>query len=166
MDEQLFIQTINNKAEELNINPLLLMSGIESLYTFKNVQLNAINFEFLDSLILTIFALRIGDQFHAIAEQNLASTDVALKQSATNELKELNEEEINASSNQFLKSFVSLINGKSVIRKYHEKALDVAAIEIGRTQGRFGESSIGNIILLICKNELNQTINLAALFGS
>ena len=64
MNEQLFLHNINAKARQLNINPLLLLSGIEGLYTFKDVRLNAINYEFLDSLILTIFALRIGDQFH------------------------------------------------------------------------------------------------------
>jgi hypothetical protein len=43
------------------------------VYTFRDVELNGINYEFLDSLILTIFALRIGDTFHSLAEENLAS---------------------------------------------------------------------------------------------
>ena len=47
------------------MNPLLLLSGVESLYSFKDVQMNALNFELLDGLILTIFALRVGDQFHS-----------------------------------------------------------------------------------------------------
>ena len=73
MNEQLFLYNIHSKARQLNINPLLLLSGVEGLYTFKDVQLNAINYEFLDSLILTIFALRIGDQFHTLAQENLLS---------------------------------------------------------------------------------------------
>lgn len=47
MDEQLFIQTINTKAKELGINPLLLISGIEGLYSFRDVELNAINYHAL-----------------------------------------------------------------------------------------------------------------------
>jgi hypothetical protein len=165
MNEQFFLETIHNKAVELNMNPLLLMSGIEGLYTFKEVPLNALNYEFLDSLILTIFALRIGDQFHTIAEQNLTSTNSDVRLSATNELMELSATDIQASANPFLQSFVSLINGKSIVRKYHEKALDVAALEVRKAQEAFGVTSIGTIILHICKTELNDTLNLFSLFN-
>lgn len=71
MNEQLFLQTVNNKAKEFGISPLLLLSGVEGIYSFRDVKINAINYQFLDSLILTIFALRIGDGFHNIAEENL-----------------------------------------------------------------------------------------------
>src|SRR5437763_15527057 len=109
MDEQLFIHSVNAKAREFGINPLLFLSGIEGLYTFRNVQLNKINYDFLDSLILTIFTLRIGDQFHTIAEENLLSSNTALRTAAGKELTELNYEEIKNSSNPYLQSFASVL---------------------------------------------------------
>lgn len=69
MTEQVFLQQVYTKARELQVNPLLLMSGLEGLYMFKDVPLNQINYDFLDSLILTILALRIGDGFHNLAEK-------------------------------------------------------------------------------------------------
>lgn len=164
MNEQLFIQTINSKARALGINPLLLLSGIEGLYTFKDVALNAINFEFLDSLILSILALRIGDQFHAIAEENLMNTNYSVMQAAANELKILTPEDILQSHNQYLQSFADVLKGKSILRNYHVKALEVAAMEIKKAQLTFSDTSIGTIILYICKNELPD-LGLGTLFA-
>ena len=165
MTEQQFYQAIQQKAKELHINPLLLISGMEGLYSFKDVPVNSINFEFLDCLILTIFALRIGDQFHLIAEENLKSPNSEIKAAALAELSELTETDIKYSSNSFLQSFAHVLNGKSTIRRYHEKALEVAALEIRKAQEEFGERHIGTIMLAICKNELNGTIDLSAFFG-
>lgn len=165
MDEQLFLHIIQVKAKELGINPLLLISGIEGVYTFREVQLNEINYEFLDSLILTIFALRIGDSFHSIAEGNLSSNNQELRSAANFELKELSNEEIAQSGNSYLQSFAGILQGKSPIRRYHEKAIEVAALEVKKAQLGFGNSSISSIILHICKTELNHNINFATLFG-
>src|SRR5215208_618413 len=134
MNEQLFYRTINEKSKELNINPLLLLSGIEGLYTFRGVQLNAINYDFLDSLILTIFALRIGDQFHTIAEEDLSSSSYTVRRAAHAELTEMTKDDIDRSNNRYLQSFAQILNGKSPVRKYHEKALEVAAVEIKKLQ--------------------------------
>lgn len=164
MNEQAFFQKIYEKAKELNINPLLLLSGIEGLYTFKEVQLNAINYEFLDSLILTIFALRIGDQFHTLAEENLSSADASVKQAAELELAEMREEAIAQSTNAYLQSFAGILNGRSTIRKYHEKALEVAALEIKKAQFQFNSDSISSIVLAICKTE--EDLNLGAFFNA
>jgi hypothetical protein len=166
MNEQEFLQGITNKARELAINPVLLLSGIEGLYTFKDVPLNAINYDFLDSLILTIFALRIGDQFHTLAEESLLNPNKKVQEAAIVELTELSENAIAQSSNTYLKSFATIINGKATIRKYHEKALEVAAAEIKNVQTRFQADSISTIILALCKTELADKINMAALFGA
>ena len=166
MDEQLFIQSVNYKAREYGINPLLLLSGIEGLYTFRNVRLNAINYEFLDSLILTIFALRIGDQFHTIAQEQLASNNNSLRKAAGAELEEMNTEAINSSANPYLQSFARILEGKSPIRKYHIKALEVAALEIRNAQVSFNTGSISTIMLAICKNDLNNSLGLASLFNN
>lgn len=165
MDEQLFLHLIQVKAKELGINPLLLISGIEGVYTFREVELNQINYEFLDSLILTIFALRIGDSFHSIAEGNLASTNQETRKAADFELSELSTEEIALSENPYLQSFASILNGKSPVRRYHQKALEVAALEVKKAQIGFKNTSIASIILHICKNELSQNINFSTLFG-
>jgi hypothetical protein len=163
MNEQAFIQTINERSQALAINPLLLLSGIEGLYTFKDVQLNSINYEFLDSLILTIFALRIGDQFHTIAEENLLSNNSSIRSAANKELIELSRQDIIDSSNPYLQSFASILNGRSPIRRYHEKALEVAALEIKKTQLNFNINSISTIMLAICKEESN-SLGLETLF--
>jgi hypothetical protein len=164
MNEQLFYQAITERSQELNINPLLLLSGIEGLYTFRDVKLNAINYDLLDSLILTIFALRIGDQFHNIAEDNLASESKTVRAAAGEELKELNKTDIENSKNKYLQSFASVLGGKSPIRKYHEKALEVAAYEIKKAQMIFGNESIGIVILAICKDDPGDRLGVASFF--
>lgn len=164
MNEQLFYQAVMERSKELDINPLLLLSGIEGLYTFKDVQISSLNYDFLDSLILTIFALRIGDQFHSMAEENLQSESKTVRYAATAELTELSNESIAASGNPYLQSFASLLNGKSPVRKYHEKALEVAAYEIRKAQLLFGSNSIGTIMLSICKNDPEDRLGMSALF--
>jgi len=164
MNEQLFYQAISERSRELDLNPLLLLSGVEGLYTFKDVQLNFINYDLLDSLILTIFALRIGDQFHSIAEDNLTSESKPVRMAATAELKEISSQEIADSKNAYLQSFAAILNGKTPIRKYHIKALEVAAYEIKKTQIIFENNSIGSIMLSICKNDPDDRLGMAALF--
>lgn len=166
MNEQIFLHNLNSKARQLNINPLLLLSGIEGLYTFKDVQLNKINYEFLDSLILTIFALRIGDQFHTIAQENLLSSNADVRTAASHELAEMTADTIASSSNTYLQSFAGILNGKSSIRKYHEKALEVAALEIRKTQLNFQSQSISTIVLALCQNELKDSLHLSHMFNS
>lgn len=163
MNEQQFYNAVNEKARALNMSPLVLISGIEGLYSFKDVQIDNINYRFLDNLILTILALRIGDSFHAIAEENLKSSSQKLRDSAHLELKELSYEEIKRSSNMYLQSFANVLAGKSMIRKYHEKALDVAAYEVQKVQDRFQNPSIGAIVLDIC-HEMRGNENFAFLF--
>jgi len=165
MNEQAFLQTIHTKSKELGINSLLLLSGIEGLYTFRDVELNGINYAYLDSLILTIFALRIGDHFHSLAEENLASKSDTIRRSAHAELQPLDNAEIDQSANAYLQSFAKLLNGKSVIRKYHEKALEAAALEIEKTQTRFAEKSIGAIVLYLCLHHLEDSVDLSFLFS-
>jgi hypothetical protein len=165
MNEQLFIQTVNHKAREWGINPLLLLSGIEGLYTFKDVELSAINYEFLDSLILTIFALRIGDQFHTLAEENLTNSNEEVRIAAYRELTELTTNQIQNSANAYLQSFATILNGKSSIRHYHIKALEVAALEINKAQVSYSNASIGAIVLDICKSDESGSLDLASLFS-
>lgn len=164
MNEQLFYKAITERSQEVNVNPLLLLSGVEGLYTFRDVKLNAINYDLLDSLILTIFALRIGDQFHAIAEDNLASESKTVRMAASEELKELNKTYIEESKNQYLQSFASVLGGKTPIRKYHEKALEVAAYEIKKAQMIFDNESIGIIILAICKDDPGDRLGVTSFF--
>jgi len=166
MDEQQFMQVIFNKAKAVNINPILLLSGIEGIYTFKDMPLNQINFDLLDSLIITILTLRIGDQFHALAEENLNSTNTDVQVSAINELMELTSAVIEASSNRFLQSFAQMVHGKTTIRRYHEKALEAAALEVHKAQQHFAEKSIGLISLNICKSEEGGVLDLSAIFGN
>jgi hypothetical protein len=165
MNEQLFLQILNQKSRELNISPLLLLSGIEGLYTFKDVPINAINYEFLDSLILTIFTLRIGDEFHSIAEYNLSSEHHTVRIAANTELSELSADDIAHSNNPYLQSFASVLDGKSAIRRYHVKALEVAALEVEKVQQLFKSNSIGTIIMAICQTELKEGLDLNAVFG-
>jgi hypothetical protein len=164
MNEQQFYRAITERSQEVNVNPLLLLSGIEGLYTFRDVKLNAINYDLLDSLILTIFALRIGDQFHGIAEENLASESKTVRMAASEELRELNKTDIEVSGNEYLQSFASALGGKSPIRKYHEKALEVAAYEIKKAQMIFGNESIGIIVLAICKDDPGDRLGVASFF--
>jgi len=164
MNEQQFYQAVSVKAREYNMSPLLLVSGIEGLYSFKDVPLDTINYSFLDNLILTIFALRIGDSFHTMAERNLASPDNEVRKAAAVELKELSKEDINHSSNIYLQSFAGVLNGKSSIRKYHEKALEVAALEVRKAQEQFSINSIGSIVLAIC-HDMKGSVDLSFLFN-
>ncbi len=165
MNEEHFYQAINEKAQQLGISPLLIISGIEGLYTFRNVEINAINYEFLDSLILTILALRVGDSFHTIAEQNLTSSNMDIMQAAAIELKPLSQNDIEQSSNLYLQSFATILAGNNVIRGYHIKALEVAANEVQLAQNSFGKKSIGSIVMDICNNGLADELNLASIFG-
>jgi hypothetical protein len=164
IDEGHFYQTIDEKSRQLNLNPLLLLSGIEGLYTFKDIPLHSINYDFLDSLILTIFALRVGDKFHSLAEKNLSGANPELRKAAQLELTELSTEEIASSYNPYLQSFAQMLYGKSPVRKYHEKALEVAALEIKRAQLLFENDSIGIIMLAICRDDVNDSLGLASLF--
>jgi len=164
MNEQQFYSAITERSQELNVNPLLLLSGIEGLYTFKDVRLNTINYDLLDSLILTIFALRIGDQFHNIAEDNMKSESKTVRMAASEELKELTSKDIERSKNLYLQSFASVLGSKSTIRKYHEKALEIAAYEIKKAQTIFGNDSIGIIILAICKDDPGNRLGMASFF--
>lgn len=164
MNESSFYQAVSERSKAVNMNPLLLLSGIEGLYSFKDVQLNAINYQLLDSLILTIFALRVGDHFHSIAQENLSSTQTNVQLAAITELTELSQQDIAASQNPYLQSFAQILGGKSPIRKYHEKALEVAALEIKKAQILFENDSIGIIILSICKNDPEDKLGLASLF--
>jgi hypothetical protein len=166
MNEQAFLQTIYKKAIELKINPLLLLSGIEGLYSFRDVKMNALNYDLLDSLILTIFAVRVGDQFHTLAEENLLSTSDTVSQSARKELAEMDADAIQGSSNAYLQSFAKMLDGKTAIRQYHIKALEVAALEIKKMQDSFASHSIGSILLTICKEHLEDELNLGALFNA
>ena len=164
MNEQQFYIAVNSKARELNMSPLLLISGIEGLYSFREVALNSINFPFLDNLILSILALRIGDSFHSIAEQNLKSANDEVRYAANIELKELSHEEIQHSANAYLQSFARVLAGKSAIRKYHEKALEVAALEVRKAQELFKINSIGSIVLAICQ-DMKGSVDLSFLFS-
>jgi hypothetical protein len=165
MTEYAFYQAVNDRATEVCINPLLLVSGIEGLYTFREVELSNINYEFLDSLILTIFALRVGEQFHSVAEEKLSGTNDKIMQAAAMELSPLTKEEIDQSSNSYLQSFAQLLNGKSTIRGYHLKALEVAALEIKKAQLIFKNNSISSIVMTICKHDVNGHLGLASLFS-
>lgn len=166
MDEQAFLDGVRHKSAELGINPLLLLAGVEGLYTFRDVELNAINYEFLDSLILSILALRIGDEFHTIAEEQLRSSDPQRLSRAGEELRVLRPEQIEGSENEYLKSFATLLAGKTAIRAYHIKALEAAAAEIRKAQSIFGSSSISIIIMHICKEHLGDSVDLSTLFQS
>jgi len=164
MNQEKFVEAVNIKARQFGMSPLLLLSGIEGLYTFKDVQINQINYQFLDNLILTIFALRIGDSFHSIAEENLSNPSQKIRAAATKELAVLSDTDIAQSNNPYLQSFASLIHGKSIIRNYHEKALEVAALEVRKTQITFGEESIGAIMLHICRSDLGGELDLTSIF--
>ena len=164
MDEKHFYEAVTQKAKEVGINPLLLLSGIEGLFTFRDVQLNAISFDILDNLILTIFALRIGDQFHALAEQQLVSQDEKAVQAAAAELRILTPADIAQSDNKYLQSFATILSGKSPVRRYHEKALEVAALEVNKANQAFASNSIGTIVLEICKSDQSGSLNLDAIF--
>ncbi len=164
MDGQEFIELVKTKAEALSINPILLLSAIEGLYTFKDVALTEHAYELLDSLILSVFALRIGDEFHTLAEAQLLSDEPAKMEAAAEELRILKKEDIDAAENHYLHAFARVLAGKSNIRVYHIKALEVAAVEIRKTQLQFGNNSIGSIALDVCQNHLAGSVDLSSLF--
>lgn len=165
MNNDVFLEAIQKKAAELQINPVLLLSGIEGLYTFKDIPLNTINYEFLDSLILTIFALRIGDRFHEQAQENLLSVSDPVRNAAATELKPISPDEIAASGNPWLISFARIINGKSPIRNYHIKALEAAALEINNVQLLYKAENITTVMIWLC-NEHREDLHLGSLFSS
>jgi hypothetical protein len=165
MDQQLFLQHLNDRARQLQINPFLLLSGLEALYTFRDVPMNSLNHEFLDSLILTLFTLRIGDQFHALAEEQVLNGTDTTRVMASHELAPIPDVELEASTNEYLRSFASVLEGKTPIRRYHEKALEVAAREVTAVQLRYNNAPIGSILIDICKNELGDVLPLGSLFG-
>ena len=164
MDEQAFLQRLSEKAGELHINPFLLLSGLEGLYTFREVPLNALNMDYLDSLVLTLFALRIGDQFHALAEAELQAGNEAAQAAARRELELIPEEEL--AGNEYLRSFAGVLQGGTPIRRYHHKALDAAALEVSSVQQRYGNPSIGSILIQVCKTKLGDVLPLGALFSA
>ncbi len=165
MNEQEFFQTIQRAAQAAGINPLLLISGIEGLYTFREIPAGELNFPLLDSLILTIFALRVGDTFDEITRENLQSDNLKTRVTAEWELAELSENEIAESGDRYLQSFAQMLGGKSPVRRYHKKALEVAAFEIKKAHLQFVNSSIGAIVFDICKGPLKDNLHLAALFA-
>ena len=165
MDEHEFLKAVQVQAQASGINPLLLMSGIEGLYTFREVPANALNFELLDNLILTIFALRVGDSFDEIARQNLQSSSLQARVVAEWELAEMDPEEINGSGDAFLQSFAQMLGGKIPVRHYHRKALEVAAVEIRKAQVHFENNSIGAITFALCQGSLKDSLHLAGLFS-
>lgn len=165
MNEQAFLLAIRDRSQALQVNPLLLLSGIEGLYTFRDQPIDGLNYNFLDSLILTIFALRIGDGFHSLAEEQLSSGQPEVQLAAIGELTELNAATIAASGNVLLQSFAKLLDGKSPIRQYHVKALEVAAVEINRTQQAYNHNSIGAIVLHLCQHQLKDVVDLGTIFN-
>ncbi|WP_132055852.1 hypothetical protein [Pseudocnuella soli] len=165
MNEQEFLQAIQAQATASGINPLLLMSGIEGLYTFREVPANALNFDLLDNLILTIFALRIGDTFDAIARENLDAENLQARVVAEWELGEFTPEEISNSGDAFLQSFAQTLGTSTPVRRYHRKALEVAAVEVRKAQLHFDNNSIGAITFALCQGQLKDSLHLAALFS-
>jgi hypothetical protein len=164
MNEQEFLKAIQHEAEDAGINPLLLMSGIEGLYAFRDVRAAELNFALLDSLILTIFALRIGDTFDQMARENMSSANLQASIKAEWELSELSEADISA-GDPFLQSFARMLGSKSPVRRYHVKALEVAAVEIKKAQLHFKDNSIGAIVFALCNGPLKDNLHLAALFA-
>ncbi|RYZ23915.1 MAG: hypothetical protein EOO16_02860 [Chitinophagaceae bacterium] len=166
MDEKAFLQLLNDKAQALGINPFLLLSGLEGLYTFRDVPLNSINMEFLDSLVLTLLTLRIGDQFHGLAEEQLGHERPQVQEAARRELEVIPDAELEATSDPYLRSFASVLAGKSPIRRYHIKALEAAAQEVHHVQLRYSNSSIGTIMIEVCKTELSDVLPLGSMFSA
>lgn len=165
MDQQAFIEAVQQEAQVAGINPMLLLSGIEGLYTFREVPVQDLNFALLDGLILTIFALRIGDSFDVIARQNLEAPNLQARIKAEWELAELNADDITKSGDAYLRSFAQMLGQSTPVRRYHQKALEVAAMEINHAHLHFGSNSIGAITFEICKGRLKDSMHLAALFG-
>lgn len=165
MNEQEFLQAIQQEAQGAGINPLLLIAGIEGLYTFRDVPAPELNFQLLDSLILTIFALRVGDSFDAIARRNMTSESLETRVKAEWELAEMDPADIENTGDAFLASFAQMVGAGSPVRRYHRKALEVAAIEIKKAQLHFENNSIGAIVFDICQGPLKDNLHLAAIFA-
>lgn len=166
MQSQEFLRSIQDESTRLGLNPLLLLSGIEGIYSFRHLPPREIQFQLLDSLILTLLALRIGDGFHLLAEQNLKSGDPEMQLAAIEELTEIPAPAIEGSGNDYLKSFAAVLNGKAPVRRYHVKALEVAALEINGAHTRFGSQSIGRIMLHLCQHELKESLRASGIFES
>lgn len=165
MNEQEFLQAIQQEAQTAGVNPMLLMSGIEGLYTFRDVPAQELNFQFLDSLILTIFALRIGDAFDTIARQNMESSNLETRVKAEWELAAMDPAEITQTGDAYLASFAQMLGDSVPVRRYHRKALEVAAIEIKKAQLQFENNSIGAIVFEVCQGRLRDNLHLAAIFA-
>lgn len=165
MRPEVFYDSIQGAAQKAGVNPVLLLSGIEGLYTFRNIPMNEINYNLLDSLILTIFTLRIGDQFHHLAEQQSQSANKNIRQQAREELRPLSEIEVQENDNTLLQSFAQLTGGKTAIYNYHIKALEVATQEIKNTLRHTGGNSIGTIVLGICGDK-DYGLDLGLVFSS
>jgi hypothetical protein len=165
MNEQEFLQAIQQEAQGAGINPLLLIAGIEGLYTFRDVPAQELNFQLLDSLILTIFALRVGDSFDGIARQNMVSESLETRVKAEWELTEMDPAEIEKTGDAFLASFAKMVGAGAPVRRYHRKALEVAAIEIKKAQLHFENNSIGAIVFDICQGRLKDNLHLSAIFA-
>lgn len=165
MSEQEFLAIVKHKAAETGLNPLLFISGIEGLYSFRNVPAHELNFGMLDSLILTIFALRIGDSFDELSRQNLEAKNLQTRMAAERELELLSEEDVAQINDPFLTSFAQVLQHKLPVRRYHRKALEVAAIEIKKAQLHFANNSIGAIVFALCQSELKGHLHLAAIFS-
>ena len=165
MKPEVFYDSIQGAAQKAGINPVLLLSGIEGLYTFRNIPMNQINYNLLDSLILTIFTLRIGDQFHHTAEQQSQSANKTIRQQAREELRVLSQPEIEETGSTLLQSFAQLTGGKTAVYKYHIKALDAATQEIKNTLRHTGATSIGTIVLGICGDK-TYGLDLGLVFNS
>lgn len=166
MHSQDFLRTIQNESARLGLNPLLVLAGIEGLYSFRHQPAEKIQFRLLDSLILTLFALRIGDGFHLLAEQNLTHEDPERKLAAIEELTEIPASAIATSGNAYLQSFAAVLNGKTPVRRYHQKALEVAALEINQAHQQFGSNSIGAIMLHLCQHQLQEPLSASGIFQS
>lgn len=165
MDQQAFLVAVQQEAQETGIDPMLLLSGIEGLYTFREVPMQELNFSLLDGLILTIFALRIGDNFDAIARQNLEASKEEARIKAEWELAILSPAEIAASGDAYLQSFAQMLGAATPVRRYHQKALEVAALEINSAHLHFNNNSIGFITFEICQGKLKDSLHLASLFS-
>lgn len=165
MNEQEFLQAVQQEANASGLNPLLLISGIEGLYTFKDVPVAELNFTFLDSLILTIFALRVGDTFDSIARANMESASLETRVKAEWELTEMDAEEIENTGDTYLQAFARMLGGQSPVRRYHRKALEVAAIEVKKAQLQFEHNSIGAIVFEICQGRLKDNLHMVAIFA-
>ena len=94
----------------------------------------------------------------------MVSQDEKAVQAAAAELRILTSADIAQSDNEYLQSFATILRGKSPVRRYHEKALEVAALEVNKANQTFASNSIGTIVLEICKSDETGSLNLDAIF--